>query len=85
MREKEKIGKKNIEWASRTYNPITGCRGPVVEDYSERDTTQEKHLRITPKEDIKQELCPGCYAYVMARRLAGRSGYPKEDFFAPTL
>lgn len=47
-----------IEWATETWNPITGCT-PISEG------------------------CRYCYAARMAKRLAGRFGYPKEDPFRP--
>jgi protein gp37 len=45
-----------IEWADRTWNPITGC------------------TKIS-------EACQNCYAERMAKRLAGRCGYPKANPF----
>jgi len=47
------VGTTKIEWAQKTWNPITGC-SPVSEG------------------------CKNCYARRMARRLAGRFGYPEE-------
>jgi len=49
-----------IEWATETWNPITGC------------------TKISPG-------CANCYAERMAKRLAGRFGYPADDPFAITL
>jgi len=49
-----------IEWAERTWNPITGC-SPV------------------------SPACDHCYAERMARRLAGRYGYPADEPFRVTL
>ena len=46
------MSKTKIEWASHSWNPITGC------------------TKISPG-------CRNCYAERMARRLAGRYGYPK--------
>jgi len=46
------MGKTSIEWATHTWNPITGCT-PVSEG------------------------CKNCYAARMAKRLAGRFGYPE--------
>jgi protein gp37 len=50
----------SIEWATKTWNPVTGC---------------------TPISDG----CQNCYAKRMAKRLAGRCGYPKDDPFRVTL
>lgn len=47
-----------IEWATKSWNPITGCT-PISEG------------------------CANCYAARMAKRLAGRYGYPKDDPFRP--
>jgi protein gp37 len=47
-----------IEWAFKTWNPVTGCPGP----------------KISPG-------CEHCYAERMAKRLAGRYGYDKDDPF----
>jgi len=49
-----------IEWATESWNPITGCS------------------KISPG-------CANCYAERMAKRLAGRFGYPADDPFAVTL
>ena len=49
-----------IEWAEKTWNPVTGCT-PISEG------------------------CQNCYAKRMAKRLAGRCGYPKDDPFQPVL
>ena len=49
-----------IEWATDTWNPITGC-SPI------------------------SEACQNCYAERMAKRLAGRCGYPKDEPFKVTL
>lgn len=50
--------KTKIEWATHTWNPVTGCT-PISEG------------------------CEHCYAARMAKRLAGRCGYPKDDPFRP--
>jgi len=52
------MGDTKIEWATKVWNPITGCE-PVSEG------------------------CRNCYAKRMAKRLAGRCGYPKGDPFRP--
>ncbi len=50
-----------IEWATKVWNPVTGCT-PISEG------------------------CANCYAVRMAKRLAGRYGYPADDpFKAGTL
>lgn len=49
-----------IEWATESWNPITGC------------------TKVS-------EGCKHCYAEVMAKRLAGRAGYPKENPFTVTF
>ncbi len=49
-----------IEWATETWNPVTGC------------------TKVS-------EGCQNCYAERMAKRLAGRYGYPKDDPFRVTL
>lgn len=49
-----------IEWATETWNPVTGCSP------------------ISPG-------CQNCYAARMAKRLAGRHGYPKDNPFSVTL
>jgi protein gp37 len=49
-----------VEWATSTWNPVTGCT-PVSEG------------------------CQHCYARRMAKRLAGRCGYPAGDGFAVTM
>lgn len=49
-----------IEWADKTWNPVTGC------------------TPVSPG-------CEHCYAKRMAKRLAGRYGYPKDDPFAVTF
>ncbi|MCB2218009.1 MAG: phage Gp37/Gp68 family protein [Desulfobulbaceae bacterium] len=49
-----------IEWADKTWNPITGC-SPVSEG------------------------CRNCYAARMAKRLAGRCGYDRDEPFAVKL
>lgn len=49
-----------IEWADKTWNPITGC-SPVSEG------------------------CHNCYAARMARRLAGRCGYDRDQPFTVKL
>ena len=50
----------NIEWATETWSPITGC------------------TPISPG-------CKNCYAARMAKRLAGRFGYPADEPFRPTF
>lgn len=47
-----------IEWATKSWNPVTGCT-PISEG------------------------CANCYAARMAKRLAGRYGYPEDDPFKP--
>jgi len=54
------MAKTKIEWATDTWNPITGCS------------------KIS-------EACKHCYAERMAKRLAGRCGYPEENPFSVTL
>lgn len=54
------MAKTKIEWATHTWNPITGC-SPVSEG------------------------CQNCYAARIAKRLAGKAGYPKDDPFRVTL
>ncbi len=54
------MAKTKIEWATHTWNPITGC-SPVSEG------------------------CQNCYAKRMAKRLAGRAGYPADEPFRVTL
>ena len=49
-----------IEWATETWNPVTGCTSI-------------------------SEGCEHCYAARMAKRLAGRGGYPKGDPFRPGI
>jgi len=49
-----------IEWAEKSWNPITGC------------------TKVS-------EGCKNCYAERMAKRLAGRYGYPKDDPFRVTF
>lgn len=56
--EKGQEMKTKIEWATHTWNPVTGCT-PISEG------------------------CEHCYAARMAKRLAGRCGYPKDDPFRP--
>src|SRR3990170_4343202 len=48
-----------IEWATKSWNPITGC------------------TKVSAG-------CQNCYAKRMAKRLAGRYGYPKDNPFAVT-
>jgi protein gp37 len=51
-----------IQYADRTWNPLTGCDGPVSAG------------------------CAHCWAQTMARRLAGRVGYPPwPQAFGPRL
>lgn len=50
--------KTKIEWATHTWNPVTGCT-PISEG------------------------CEHCYAARMAKRLAGRCGYPQDYPFQP--
>lgn len=50
--------KTKIEWATHTWNPVTGCT-PISEG------------------------CEHCYAARIAKRLAGRCGYPQDDPFRP--
>ena len=50
--------KTKIEWATHTWNPVTGCT-PISEG------------------------CEHCYAARIAKRLAGRCGYPQDDPFQP--
>lgn len=52
--------KTKIEWATHTWNPVTGCT-PISEG------------------------CKNCYAAKMAKRLAGRGGYPKDNPFKPGI
>ena len=54
------MGTTKIEWATRVWNPVTGCT-PVSEG------------------------CANCWAKRMAKRLAGRYGYPKDEPFRVTL
>lgn len=49
-----------IEWATKSWNPVTGCT-PISEG------------------------CKNCYAARMAKRLAGRYGYPADDPFRVTF
>ena len=49
-----------IEWAEKSWNPITGC-------------------------SAISEGCTHCWARRMAKRLAGRYGYPKDDPFRVTF
>jgi len=49
-----------IEWAEKSWNPITGC-------------------------SAISEGCTHCWARRMAKRLAGRYGYPKDDPFRVTM
>ena len=69
----ELMQKKSIEWAEKTWNPMTGCRGPKLKN-GEWAFTDENG----------EHQCPGCYAKRMAKRLAGRAGYSKDDPFQPT-
>jgi len=83
----EGLGKKNIEWADKSWNPITGCRGPVIckeNAVVNSQLTMIAEVGQDPREATYHQICPGCYAYSIARRLKGRYGYPEEDFFAPT-
>ena len=54
------MAQTKIEWAERTWNPVTGC------------------TKVSP-------ACDNCYAERMAKRLAGRFGYPKDKPFKVTL
>ena len=54
------MGKTEIEWTDKAWNPVTGCTG------------------ISPG-------CANCYASRMAKRLAGRFGYPADDPFRVTV
>ena len=54
------MAKTKIEWATHSWNPVTGCT-PVSEG------------------------CENCYARRMAKRLAGRCGYPADGPFRVTL
>ena len=54
------MGTTKIEWAERSWSPITGC-SPISEG------------------------CQNCYAARMAKRLAGRYKYPKDDPFKVTF
>lgn len=70
------IGKRHIEWAGESWNPITGCRGPSL------SLMNFLSLTYSP---TSREICPGCYAEATAKRFAGRFGYPKDDPFKPTF
>jgi len=50
------MGATKIHWATRVWNPVTGC------------------TKISPG-------CANCYAEKMAKRLAGRYGYPELEPF----
>lgn len=54
------MAKTKIEWATHSWNPVTGCT-PISEG------------------------CENCYARRMAKRLAGRCGYPAVDPFRATI
>jgi len=54
------MGTTKIDWAEKSWNPVTGCT-PVSAG------------------------CANCYAAKMAKRLAGRYGYPADDPFRVTL
>jgi protein gp37 len=54
------MSQTKIEWATKVWNPVTGC------------------TKISPG-------CQNCYAERMAKRLAGRCGYPKENPFKVTI
>lgn len=54
------MGDTRIEWATKVWNPVTGCS------------------KVSPG-------CKNCYAERMAKRLAGRFGYPKDNPFKVTL
>ena len=54
------MGETKIEWATTTWNPVTGCD------------------KVSPG-------CKNCYAERMAKRLAGRFGYPADDPFRVAL
>lgn len=54
------MGATKIQWATRVWNPVTGC-SPVSPG------------------------CDNCYAFRMAKRLAGRCGYPKNEPFRVTF
>ena len=70
------IGKKHIEWARESWNPITGCRGPSL------SLMNFLSPGVSP---TSRAVCPGCYAEASAKRFAGRFGYPKNDPFKPTF
>lgn len=53
------MAETSIEWAHKTWNPVTGC-------------------------SKVSEGCAHCYGERMAKRLAGRYGYPKDKPFAVT-
>lgn len=53
------MGITKIEWADRSWNPVTGC------------------TKVS-------EGCANCYAERMAKRLAGRAGYPRDEPFRVT-
>src|SRR4030042_614965 len=48
------MGKTKIEWATDSWNPITGCS------------------------HAGSPSCDNCYARRIAKRLAGRAGYPES-------
>ena len=54
------VSETKIEWATKVWNPVTGC------------------TKISPG-------CDNCYAERMAKRLAGRVGYPKDESFEVTF
>jgi protein gp37 len=54
------VGTTKVEWAQKSWNPVTGC------------------TKASPG-------CLNCYAERMAKRLAGRYGYPAVEPFAVTL
>lgn len=54
------MGDTTIEWADKSWNPMSGCS------------------KVSPG-------CAHCYAERMAKRLAGRCGYPADNPFQVTL
>jgi protein gp37 len=54
------MSQTKIEWATKVWNPVTGC------------------TKVSPG-------CQNCYAERMAKRLAGRCGYLKEEPFKVTV